>query len=63
MANGHIHFARMEVYWGLIYRHDPKYLDGQVWANSVDQDQTAVPRAILSESFGCISCKTTLFKF
>ena len=25
------------------YHNDPKFLDGHVWANSIDQDQTAPP--------------------
>ena len=45
-------------------RNDPKFLDGHVWANSVDPDQTAPERAvrsgctlfvILSASFGHIT--------
>ena len=46
------------------YRNDPKFSDGQVWANSADPDQTA-PRgavwsgstlfAIPSTSFGLIT--------
>ena len=41
---------------------DPKFSDGQVWANGADPDQT--PFAIPSKSFGCITgWETTLFKF
>ena len=29
-----------------VYRNDPKFMDRQVWANSVDPDQTA-PRVYL----------------
>ena len=40
----------------LLYPNDPKFLDRQVWANSVDPDQTAPTLfAIPSASFGCIT--------
>ena len=40
-----------------VYYYDPKFSDRQVWANSVDPDQTAPPKlfAILSASFGLIT--------
>ena len=50
--------------WLKAYRNDPKFSDGQAWANSADPDQTA-PRgavwsgstlfAIPSASFGLIT--------
>ena len=44
-----IHFALHS----LGYRNVPKFLDRQVWANSADPDQTAIPSA----SFGCITLR------
>ena len=44
-----------------LYRNAPKFSDKQVWANSVDPDQTAPEGAasdqgiIPSASFGCIA--------
>ena len=58
MANGHVQLAWIEE-----STNDPKFSDRQVWANSVDPDQTAPERAvwsgstllaISSSSFGCI---------
>ena len=37
-------FASMYIY---VYRNDPKFLDRQVLANSVDSDQTAPERSRL----------------
>ena len=49
---------------GLDYRNDPKFLDRQVWANSLDPDHTAPTVwsgstlfAIPSASFGCITLR------
>ena len=36
----HCHFVGFVMRW-LIYYNDPKYLDGQVWTDSVEPDQTA----------------------
>ena len=47
------------------YRNDPKFSDRQVWANSVDPDQTADQRldfAIPSASFERYG-KTAMSKF
>ena len=40
-----------------MFRNDPKFLDRQVWANSVDPDQTAPTGAVWSGStlFACRS--------
>ena len=38
----------MKAYYGRDYRNIPKFLDGQVWANSADPDQTAARGAVWS---------------
>ena len=46
-----INFFSVQTFWALmVYRRDyhnvPKFLDGQVWANSADPDQTAARGAV-----------------
>ena len=38
----------IEVWCSCDYRNDPNFVDKQIWANSVDNDQTAPSRAIWS---------------
>ena len=45
-------------YYQSNYHNGPKFLDRQVWANSVDPDQTGSGSALFaipSASFGCIT--------
>ena len=61
-----IHYKTFQTVWFVsygkeTYRNDPKFLDRQIWANSVDPDQTAPDQGLHCLPFRLHLSDTSLY--